>query len=111
MICHLLSPKENLKTVSPLIRTHENHFNEIKWEIPMERRTVFVYDEPVAGRSSGSSSNSNNYRNQITAQMKNIKYDTIGSRLATREELKLVHSDKYISNLLDRSPLAQQDER
>ena len=102
----------NPKKVSPLIRTHENHFNEIKWEIPMERRTVFVYDEPVLGRPTGTPCPSNNhFRDEITAQMKNIKYDTIGSRLATREELKLVHSEKYISNLLDRSPLAQQDER
>ena len=80
----------------------------------MERRTVFVYDEPtsVLGRPSGTPCpQNNNFRDEITAQMKNIKYDTIGSRLATREELKLVHSEKYISNLLDRSPLAQQDER
>ena len=79
----------------------------------MERRTVFVYDEPVVPRPSVTpcpTANSH-FREQITAQMKNIKYDTIGSRLATREELKLVHSEKYISNLLDRSPLAQQDER
>ena len=75
----------------------------------MERRTVFVYDEPVLGRPTGTPNN--HLRDEITAQMKNIKYDTIGSRLATREELKLVHSEKYISNLLDRSPLAQQDER
>ena len=88
-------------------------YHEIKWEIPMERRTVFVYDEPVVPRPSVTpcpTANSH-FREQITAQMKNIKYDTIGSRLATREELKLVHSEKYISNLLDRSPLAQQDER
>ena len=78
----------------------------------MERRTVFVYDEPVLGRPTGTPCPPNNhFRDEITAQMKNIKYDTIGSRLATREELKLVHSEKYISNLLDRSPLAQQDER
>ena len=70
------------------------------FDVPMCNRTLIIHDDSTRHEETRL------LWETTAAELSCVKFDQLQSRLATRDELKLAHTEKHVASIVDRSPLA-----